>query len=558
MRIRICFAAFLLLAAIGVAAAAEDAPVPVPEVSIREASVAWFSRTSFPVFIDARALPDRELRLAVSIDSSRNDTTVVRYASLAPGASTRLEMTAPSADFYVTCSGGGENWTRSFNGHFEEAYFDGRFPAPLACVNSYLLRDLETLDSAEKKENLIHRALPLDELPGRWQSYVGLVSILVIEPREAALFRPDQREAIARWVRWFGGRVWLAGDGASEAAKTLGFDLSPTRSEPWGESVKRHYVGNGSVFIQTRADAAALAMNVPAEAAVNPLTPYFFRGRYSRNTPGEWLRDTLMGVSANVITICLLVLGVILGPINYWFIRRRDNSLLFFITTPAIAILGTLGIFLVSFLSEGTGGRYNQFAILVRNAVDGDAMLFDLRGVRPGFYASTPRFSADTAAFPVRGYGDYRRFSVDATGGFGMTDGWLVPRFPTGFILAQPVVSRMNVEVEEEGGRHYAVNNLGFTVASVAAMLPDGTVARADNLAPGERKPLRKADDTTLYEMYRDRVTKFTEYEPAFSGVTLVARCEGLPYLEDGGMNARLVDGEYYYVVAGDAGGLRQ
>lgn len=530
-----------------------------PEVSVRNPPQAWYAPAYFPVILDVRSRWGGELAVTASSGYGWAPAAVTRRTTIPPGASTRVELTVPDSAVEVNYRVGGATDTEYVRYPYQaSAYMEDGYPAPLACVNSYLLRELELLDNAEKKPRTIHLSLPQDDMPGRWQSYIGLYSMLVMNPREISGFRREQREAIARWVRWFGGRIWLAGDGAAEAAAELGLplDTSP-KSDPAAAGVRRHQIGNGFVYVQPEADALELAKNLPASnQIVNPAVPYFRVSHSSSETPGIWLLDSLAGVSTNIIIVSLLVLGLVMGPVNFWFIHRRKNSLLFFITTPLIALAGTVAIIGGTFLEEGLGSGYNQYALLTKDSVSGDCMLFDMRGVRSGFFVPTPRFSADSVVLPITYRGDTGETATDLSDGVTLAAGWLKPRFPSGFMAARPVIGRMGLSVEREGGDWYAVNDIGYQVSEVAALFPDGAYGWTENLAPGERKKFRSiADDERLLSLYQG-VRRLTDDRPAFRGVTLVARCEGLPYLEEGGMDSRRLSGEYYYAVVGAGEGV--
>ncbi|MDR1521174.1 MAG: hypothetical protein LBU23_13680 [Planctomycetota bacterium] len=556
----------------GAAEAAND-----PEIKIH-APAQWAAGASFPVILDARSETGAELRLTLrGWDAAGNIHVITRRAALPPVTPVRLELTSPAQHYTLQYAGGNVSDQRPQHFYnFSEAQLDGAAPAPLACLNSFMMGDFGALDSGQKRPGGFAYAVAADDLPGRWQSYANLTGVLVMEPRAAAALRPDQRGAVARWARWFGGRIWLAGDGAAGAAASLGLEKAAgERSAALDSRLEVYPAGNGWVFLQREADAATLARHAPWAAPsipdaapyararqVNPLAAYFPKrprpGVKIADPSGAGLFETLGGMPIGIIIGSLLLLGLILGPLNYWFIRRRRNSLLFFITTPLIALAGTAVIVAGTFLSEGLDGEYNQFAVLARDAASGEAMLFDLRAVRPGLFAASPSFSGESLALPLRN--DAGELHSDLGGGLGLVSGWLKPRFPSGFLLVQPATSRLNLALEREGGSWYARNGLGFAVKRMAARFPDGSFGLAEDIAPGERKKLRPDEQNGegeggLPDLYL-RARRLADDQPAFSGVTLAAECAGLPYLQDGGMNSERLGGEYFFLAVGDPGGL--
>ncbi len=539
---------FILMAALAfsaaTAAAAED-----PEIVVREPTQAWISRHAAPLYIDIRSRRGGRLRVEMDF-RAQAEYAVTREVDMPPESSLRLEFSVPvGASGRIRCLTGGRVvektvGTPSFNTYF----LGGDKRPPLVSINGFLYRDLEGLrNSMTGGDELVVHTLGMDELPARWQSYAGFMGVLLLEAREARTLGPERREALARWVRWLGGRVWLAGPGADDAARELGFDDAVAESR---DGIARRSVANGQVWTQSAPDADRLLNRLPAVQPNDPLAGYYWEGNgyaYNRPDPGGWLLYSLAGASTNLIVVALIVLGAVMGPLNYLYIRRRKNPLLFFVTTPLIAIAGTGVVFAASFLAEGGAGGYNQCAVLIRAGTGGDAMLFDGKGVRSGFYPASPRLSAETLVLPVGRAAEDAKYSVEIGDGVRLAGGWLRPRFATGYLAATPVVSRMNIDVEERGGEYYAVNGLGFEVESLVVRLPGGWYGLAENIQPGVEARLSRGKDDMRVGALESMARHLFGGGDAFPRIDLIARCSGLPYLEDGGLGASRLSGEYYY-----------
>ncbi|MDR2392458.1 MAG: hypothetical protein LBE84_12385 [Planctomycetota bacterium] len=534
----------LLLAAFGRATAGED-----PEIAIHLPPPAWNSQGSIPLVLDIRTNRGGEFR--VSARSAENmagvSHTLRRTVSLPPGTAARVEMAFPFPfGLIVEVEGPGVSLSRELTLPFVDWKGEDS-SSRLICANSFLFRELNAWKDAGSREGPAVAVLALDSLPDLWQSYSGLTGVLVMEAREARSLRPARREALAIWVRWFGGRLWLAGPEAEEAAREIGFTMPIGTDRETAVRLCRQL--NGAVFIQPRPDAGELIRNLPGDPQRNPLAPYYLMKRWD-DTPGRQLLGSFPGISVNSIILALLALGVVMGPLNLWFIKRRKTPLLFFVTTPLAAFAGVAGVFAASLWSEGFGGSYTQWGVLVRGA-EKEAMLFDGRGVRSGFFVSIPRFSSDTLIFPFRNSGQRLELISDVSDGTVLAEGWLKPRSVSGFLAVRPVASRMNVEVIEEGGEWLVANGLGVALSEVAAALPGGGGGWAKNVPPGNRAPLRREKSPERLEKILERAYSLFNDKPAFAGVALAAECEGLPYLEDGGLGAVRLQGEYFYIQAG-------
>lgn len=542
------FAALFFIAACPAARAGQD-----PEIVVRNPPTGWSSRASVPLYVDARARRGGEYQLTLR-GEGRISYRITRTVTLAPNSTTRLELTLPTPD-YASFRMEGQGWSTMENIYPGGGPSDSQ-PAML-CVNSFMLRELAALPASRQPAGGVFNSISMDELPGKWQSYSGLSAVIFIAADEAETLRPSQREALATWVRWLGGRVWIAGANAAAAAEAIGLGGPGGRGTPSGVP-RRLNILNGRVYLQDSPDATEIAEALSENTPPNPLHSYYETHSYYDSTPGGWLVSAFGGVSSNAIIATLIALGLVLGPLNIWYIRRKGNSILFFITTPLVALVGTLSIFGASLWTEGFGGSCNRMAVLVRHGRSDEAMTFNGMAIKSGFYAPTPRFSSQALTLPFRSEGEQTDVASDFTDGVLLTGGWLKPRFASGFLVAQPVVARMGVDVVREGGGYAVVNNLGYRLKSVAAVFPDGKYGLAENVPPGGRVPLRAEARSSRLRDLLSLAQRLFDSRPAFAGVSLIAACDGLPYLDDGGMGVSLREGEYYFIQAGDDWGATQ
>lgn len=541
-----------LLALLLIAAAAAPAPAGTDvEVRVEEIPRGWVTRLAYPLRLSVANGPGGELRTAVTT----RGWSITHDASLPAGPRAILETTVVGQrNGSVSWSYAGLDGREGFSyANVGWQYIDGRNPV-VTCVDSYLFRELESEREARSAELLVLQ-MGRDELPRRWQSYIGMVSNLLVEPRVVATLDREQREALSRWVLWLGGSLWLVGKGADEALRALELDLPAMPPERVG-SAERHRLFNGFVTTMAESDAAGIVENAAPGRRTEPFAAYYANRDFSAST--DWLFESLDGVSVAFIIGSLLLLTVILGPANYLYVRRKKSMLLFYVITPVVACAGTAAIIVGSSLVEGLGARYNQCAVLVRRAGGNDAMLFDLRAVRTGYSVPSLAFPADAFAVPLEEPTPGDSYAMDLTGGLALRGGWLKPRFASGYLTAVPVVSRMNVEIQSEGERHQVVNGLGFTLETVVARLPDGRFGWAAGVPPGERATLTVENgDHRLRQIQNEYERAFGD-RVGFQNVTLAARAAGLPYLDDGGLHGRLLHGDYYYLAAGGPGKAEQ
>lgn len=538
---------FFLFAAGGVRAGQD------PEITIRTIPSAWQTMHAAPLLVDVVARQPGQIRVELERSGGYGES-VVKTAALPERSVSRIELPV-SVDGYgeIRCSSGAVVETsRVYGGNTDYSVSSGD-TAALACINGFMLRETQAAGAGVPRDIRLD-TLSTEELPGMWQSYAGFVGTLVMDAAEARTLRPAQREALSRWVAWYGGKVWLAGEGAERSADFLVPAITAQTPEKHG-GVSIYGRVNGAVYVQPKPDAAEMLRLLPQSQQRDMFRPFYdATSRHSSGATG-WLVDSLGGLPIGIVVAVLVLLGLLLGPVNLWYIRKRGNSLLFFITTPLLALGGTGLIFVATMLGEGIGGRYRQAAVLLRADAGDDALAIDLKGVRPGYFPPTLKFAEDALVLPTGRRGYDRTLLTDYTGGVSLAGGWLMPRFPTSFLCAAPVVSRLNIDLVEESGRWYAANGLGFTARAIVARLPSGGIGWAENVKPGDKTLLAVENSDARLERLLRRAGELGLEMDNLPHMALAAECDGLPYIDDGGLDARKVEGRYYYFVAGKGAG---
>lgn len=528
-----------------------------PEITIRDIPSAWITMHTAPLFVDVVANRPGRIRVEATGISGYGEN-MAKTVSLPERSVSRIELPLPA---------GGYSRVRGVAGAVEETSIL-RWDRPghsvvtgeggkLVCLNGFMLREILAAAGSATRE-VFADTLSIEELPSMWQSYAGFIGTLVIDASEARTLKPAQREALARWVTWLGGRVWVIGEGAERSAELLVPAVPPRPPERRG-GVAAYARTAGTVYAQNRPDAAELLEQLPASPQRDLFSRYY-RGEYlssqsrqawdSRKSPA-WLVEGLGALPVGILIAALAFLGLLLGPVNLWYVRRRRNALLFFITTPLLAAVGTALIFAAILIGEGLRGRYRQAAILLRADSGDDALVVDFKGVRSGYFPPTLGFREDALVLPVGRYNYERILLTDRTDGVSLSGEWLMPRFPTSFLRAEPVVSRLNIEANEENGEWRAVNGLGFTARNLVVRLPGGGIGWAENVRPGDTVRLaRENSDARMKRLLAD-LAPFGLTGDVLPDIAIAAECDGIPYLDDGGLDAVKVEGLYYYLAAG-------
>lgn len=195
--------------------------------------------------------------------------------------------------------------------------------------------------------------------------------------------------------------------------------------------------------------------------------------------------------------VFITIFTLVIGPLNYFVLRRRKQLYFLIMTVPALALLTTALLLGYSVASEGFGVRTRVRSVTMLDQVRGEAVSWS----RVSYYAGLAptgglRFSADTAVYPIEPDGSapgYRM--VDWTEGQHLTSGWLLSRTPMQlFVISHRQAGEQLAVAADDGGHLRVTNNLGAAVRFLVLADDEGALYTADNLPRGARELLAPAE----------------------------------------------------------------
>ncbi|MCC8166683.1 MAG: hypothetical protein LIQ31_11175 [Planctomycetes bacterium] len=533
--------------------AGDEAPAATIKISAPEPHPWWPSLYATPLWaVIENGSPGDLVELSLSTRSLVQRGTL----RLPDSGRHRAELTAyvnTIAQFTWTVAGQSDtSWvspSRNFGGD------DSQGQAWVVSLDGALYREMLAVNpdiaagggQSEVKAEII----PHTALPSRYQGFAGFYGTIVAGPQSLRAITPEQRTALGRAVLWLGVRLWVVGAEMADVLPLLGLKTDLNGAADSGNAVQMVRLGNGVVLTLADSDAQTF-LDTVSRSRPHDLLARFYN---STNIP-DYARftDGLEGVGVWFILTSLLVLGLVLGPVNYWYVRRRKNPLLFFILTPMTAVVGGVAILVGSAVVEGGGGRYNEHAVLVARTGDDDAFLLDYRLVRPGFWLSDVRYSDDTIVLP----GDTIAASpcvIDWTDGIRLGPGWFQSRAVSAYLAARPVVARLAIAVTRESAAWRIRNNLDHDIVSALVRTESGNVQEIGPVAAGSDIVIPDATRSTDYsgQVALAELLNAIAFTGDSSRVRLVAECRGVPYIDDGGFGGWRVNGRYYYVLLDEA-----
>ena len=339
-------------------------------------------------------------------------------------------------------------------------------------------------------------ASPVEQWPAHVREYTGLISVWVSSEDK---IRAEVRQALDDFVHLGGSLIVIV---PPEAAWPL-TDVPETANGHVRKLGFGHVVTLRPITMQNRAPLNALIQRLNAEdrtkrnmifnerernqyPALGTLRG-FAVGKGELNHivfPDKILQTPPHSIPLFALFLVMAVFGVIIGPLNYWYLQRKGKQLLLIFTTPVISIIFCLFVFLFITLYEGwnSHGAACGFTLLdqTEHHADTYASVVMDAAFRPsgGF-----TFSADEL---VVFKGDGKIDVLDAPGQT-IASSVMKPRVPLKYTIKRTEPRREQLDIVFRGDKATVTNGLGVEVESLVILSYDNFIFRHDQpLSPGE------------------------------------------------------------------------
>ena len=342
--------------------------------------------------------------------------------------------------------------------------------------------------------------------PDDWRGYAGLAQLWMTDSEWLEL-GTSARTAIMDWMA-LGGRMILFCTNASEARLA---ELKVPGPDAAGE--RRHGVGgykiqawDGKTFPLN--EAVRLAEDVRGEDRATLLAGYT-----------KWSLRDVVGVPhlrSGLIFIFILVFGVLVGPVNlFWMAGARRRHRLFW-TTPLLSLAASALLITLMFLQDGLGGNGARRVLALMLPEQKKVAILQEQVSRTGvllrrtFAKAEPSWmqnlSMENPSKYNPGSNYQRQFNEDDQQRSG---DWFASRAVQGHALTTVRPTRGVIEVFSSAN----ANDAPYVVSSIAAPLQrvfvvDGKnkVWQAENIGTGEKKIMRACDNKEFTEWIDQRV----------------------------------------------------
>ena len=351
--------------------------------------------------------------------------------------------------------------------------------------------------SSGRAAPMLDLVLEPERLPANWLGFTSLRAA-VIGSAEWELLTDGQRSALLTWAAAGGDLIVADGDLA-----TLLPDARREGASDANRTTARHFFGRVHVMSSASLASAGLARvlaamdterirdtfwSLPANAAPDwgALEGRGFRLRI----PG------VEGIPARTYLGILLLFSLLIGPANYWFLKRRRQLVLLVLTVPAIAAVFIVLLAGYAIVGEGfgVGGRAVTFTMLdqaSRQAVTRATVSLYAAGMTPGGGLRVPR---DVALYPVGpdGSGVRDRLSLDLTDAQHFTGGVLQARAPANLEQVAVRAARERLTFSREANGLSVTNGLDAPIRFLRYRDADAQYELGGPLAPGAQQLLAR------------------------------------------------------------------
>jgi hypothetical protein len=224
----------------------------------------------------------------------------------------------------------------------------------------------------------------------------------------------------------------------------------------------------------------------------------------------------LAPVSEFQVLITLFVL--LIGPANFWLLKRSRRLHLLVLTVPLAAIITTAALFAYAVVSDGFGTIVRSHSFTTLDQRTGEraswARLSYYSGFAPGEGLTMP---SDVVMYPV--IPGWNESGVDTSVGIArelvwepneakLTRGWLRSRTPTQYLAIRSGQSSSKLDLLPAAGKLRATNQLGADIEFVLTVGSEGKLFVGENLVAGARANLEPIARNDAIRRLRDLVMK--------------------------------------------------
>lgn len=338
--------------------------------------------------------------------------------------------------------------------------------------------------------NLMGTSLALVDAPADWRAYSGLDQIWMSSSEWTGLPN-DVKNGLLEAITFGSDLVLVCPNEADAAAVKASFNHD-------GAETRNHwYRGAGRIELMIAANH-----NLSISKTMNVIRPAPRKaGAFEGSNASTLLTDAVapIGTAGPLVLLFIVLFGVIAGPVNLFVLAPVGRRHRLFVTTPLISLAGALILALSIFIQDGTGGSGTR-VIHAQILPDQKRLLITQEQMaRTGLLLGSSFATAESTWVQPLGETStpgYSRANLThslAPDGTHSGD-WFRSRTRQRHVIQSVRPSRAAIEFTP-GESPSILSTMEASLKTLYVKAPDGTFWKAQNVSPGSRTPLTKADD---------------------------------------------------------------
>jgi hypothetical protein len=366
------------------------------------------------------------------------------------------------------------------------------------------------------------QVVPPQTLPDSWIDYSGL-DFVALARDDLADLKPSSRSAVLKWVHCGGNLIVYQAGKTSKDVETLErlLDL-PSHAAVGASWTKSEGPETPSPFA-TRPLMLGLVCAFPDELPVEPIAwsafltgvgvPRFSWVARHGIAPDlgsqefyNFMNPGIRGVPVYGFMVLITAFGVLIGPVNYFYLRSKRLLWLLLVTVPVMALVTSVLLVGYSVAAHGFSVRSRIRSLTVLDQKSHSAVTVARMALFAGLApARGMQFSPETAVYPVfPPTVDAGAFTVDWTENQALTSGWLLSRTRTQFLTIRHAMQPEHIDVKPgQDGGFSIVNGSPWDLEAVLVADESGRLLSARNVLPNASEPLTDVSETDRSDFVR-------------------------------------------------------
>lgn len=249
-------------------------------------------------------------------------------------------------------------------------------------------------------------------------------------------------------------------------------------------------------------------------------------GMSSRQGQEDFLGFTVPGVAGVPIAAFLILItlfSIVIGPVNFVYLKRRGQLYLLVVTVPVIALVTSVSMIGYATVSHGLGIKSHTRSITFLDQGQETAVTIARVAMFAGMAPSSLEFSRESAVYPVYPRrSEFAGASVDWTDRQVFSNSWIKTRTPAQFQVVRrfPLRGRISIGSPDDQGQLPVDNGLEWNLRCLFVHDASGDRYLAQDVMAGRAVTIKKLPPGDLHNQMIPTTKMVSDHFVSTSGPT--------------------------------------